>query len=216
VDYWADRVRIHVPITTSPVIEFLCNDKSVHMPPGEAWIFDAWKLHNVLNPTGERRIHLVADTVGSAAFWQLVDQGERPFGSNGTGPLEARRVEHRPGAELSLETERSNYPVVMDPWEQRLLFESLLEDLPENGSPEHRQAFVAAIESFQKDWRGSWARYGRSREGWQTFDALRKRLDGRLASLEGRLSLTNNTDAVEIARQMLLRPALNPQLAAQP
>ena len=62
--YWADRVRIHVPILTSPVIEFTCNERSVHMPAGEAWIFDAWRLHNVLNPTGDQRIHLVADTVG--------------------------------------------------------------------------------------------------------------------------------------------------------
>ena len=53
------------------------------MPAGEAWIFDAWRLHNVLNPTGDQRIHLVADTVGSATFWDLVARGERPFGDNG-------------------------------------------------------------------------------------------------------------------------------------
>ena len=84
--YWADRVRIHVPILTSPVIEFTCNERSVHMPAGEAWIFDAWRLHNVLNPTGDQRIHLVADTVGSATFWDLVARGERPFGDNGASP----------------------------------------------------------------------------------------------------------------------------------
>ena len=95
--YWADRVRVHVPILTSPVIEFICNDKSLHMAAGEAWIFDAWKLHNVLNPTGDQRIHLVADTVGSAAFWDLVARGDRPFGDNPAAPRRVAASPTRPG-----------------------------------------------------------------------------------------------------------------------
>jgi hypothetical protein len=214
--YWADRVRIHVPITTSPVIEFICNEKSVHMPAGEAWIFDAWKLHNVLNPTGDQRIHLVGDTVGSAAFWKLVEQGEWPFADNGHEPAPPRHVAHQPGAEVALETERANYPLVMDPWEQRLLSASLLEDLPENGAREAREAFTDAINRFHQDWRVAWARYGRDQEGWPVFDGLRKTLDQAIAPHEGKLALAgNNTDAVEIARQMLIRPALNPQLAGR-
>ena len=211
--YWADRVRIHVPILTSPVIEFICNEKSLHMAAGEAWIFDAWRMHNVLNPTGDQRIHLVGDTVGSAAFWELVARGERPFSENGAAPAPTRHVEYQPGAQVRLETERSNYPVVMDPWEQRRLLESLLEDLPENGAAAERAEFVAALTSFHRDWRAAWARFGRAPDGWQTFDSLRRRFDDRIAPLERALELSNSTDAVEIARQMLVRPALNPQLA---
>jgi hypothetical protein len=214
--YWADRVRIHVPITTSPVIEFICNEKSVHMPAGEAWIFDAWKLHNVLNPTGDQRIHLVGDTVGSAAFWGLVEQGEWPFAENGRTPAEPRHVPYQAGAEARLETERSNYPLVMDPWEQQLLSASLLEDLPENGAREDNRAFAEAVNRFHQDWRVAWARYGRAEEGWPVFDRLRKALDQAIAPYEGKIHLAaNNTDAVEIARQMLIRPALNPQLAGR-
>ena len=214
--YWADRVRVHVPILTSPVIEFICNDKSLHMAAGEAWIFDAWKLHNVLNPTGDQRIHLVADTVGSAAFWELVASGERPFGDNGSAAAGAavRSVAYEPGRAIAIETERANYPVVMDPWEQASLLESLLIDLPENGAPEARRRFVGATESFERDWRVTWARFGPERAGWDAYESLRRRLDEQLAPLEGQLTLTNGTDAVEIARQMLIRPALNPQLAA--
>ena len=127
--YWADRVRVHVPILTSPVIEFICNDRSLHMAAGEAWIFDTWKLHNVLNPTGDQRIHLVADTVGSAAFWDLVARGSRPFAEDG-GPAAAPRfVPFDPNRATSLETERANYPVVMSPWEQEGLARSIYSDL---------------------------------------------------------------------------------------
>ena len=131
--YWADRVRIHVPILTSPVIEFICNGRSLHMAAGEAWIFDAWQPHNVLNPTGDQRIHLVGDTVGSAAFWELVERGERPFSANGSEPQAAREIAHRPGEAVSLETERANYPVVMSPWEQQHLCRTVLADLAGNG-----------------------------------------------------------------------------------
>ena len=209
--YWADRVRIHVPILTSPVIEFICNERSLHMAAGEAWIFDAWRLHNVLNPTGDQRIHLVGDTVGSAAFWGLVGQGERPFGANGSQPAAPRHVPYEEGKQVALETERENYPVVMDPWEQRLLIHRLLDDLPEDGDEPARAQFVAALRMFRQDWRVVWARFGPSRKGWATYDTLRRSLDQKLAPIEGKLRLTNNTDAVEIARQMLIRPALNPQ-----
>ena len=42
------------------------------MAAGEAWLFDNWRLHRVENPTADERIHLVADTSGSATFWQFV------------------------------------------------------------------------------------------------------------------------------------------------
>ncbi|HEX6945631.1 MAG TPA: hypothetical protein VF196_05515, partial [Casimicrobiaceae bacterium] len=31
--YWADRVRVHIPIVTDPAIEFICADRSLHMAP---------------------------------------------------------------------------------------------------------------------------------------------------------------------------------------
>ena len=87
--YWMQRVRIHVPVVTQPEVRFLCGDREVHMAAGEAWIFDTWKVHNVLNPNPTRRIHLVSDSVGSAAFWDLVAAGERPFGAPGHAPRPA-------------------------------------------------------------------------------------------------------------------------------
>ncbi|HEX6641547.1 MAG TPA: aspartyl/asparaginyl beta-hydroxylase domain-containing protein, partial [Thermoanaerobaculia bacterium] len=71
--YWTQHARVHVPIVTSDDVRFLCGDASVNMRAGEAWIFDTWRVHNVLNPHPTRRIHLVADTIGSAAFFDLVE-----------------------------------------------------------------------------------------------------------------------------------------------
>ena len=69
--YWRNRVRIHIPIITDPAVRFFCGEKSVHMAAGEAWIFDSWKPHRVINPAAHHRIHLVADTVGPGSFTGL-------------------------------------------------------------------------------------------------------------------------------------------------
>ena len=80
--HWFSRVRLHIPVLTHPEVVFHCGDERVHMAAGEAWMFDNWRLHRVANPTTVERIHLVADTSGTAAFWRLVAQAETP-GSNG-------------------------------------------------------------------------------------------------------------------------------------
>ena len=74
--HWFYRVRVHIPVITRPEVRFHCADQNVHMAAGEAWIFDNWRVHQVLNPTPDARIHLVADTSGTSAFWRLVAQGQ--------------------------------------------------------------------------------------------------------------------------------------------
>lgn len=197
--YWAERVRIHVPILTSPAIEFLCGDSRLHMAAGEAWIFDTSRLHNVLNPTSERRVHLVADTVGSAAFWDLVARSTD----------EPRPVRHRPGAPATLQTERVNVPVVMSPWEQRQLIDGLL------AGARHPE-LEAVLDALARDWRSTWARFGDAREGWPVYQQLVDDADAALAPLAGRVPLPNGLDAAQLARQVVLDTAVNPALAAAP
>ena len=214
--YWADRVRIHVPVRTDPAIEFVCNGKSMHMGAGEAWIFDAWQLHNVLNPTGGARIHLVVDTVGSAAFWELVERGERPFGTQPRA-VTPTTIVHRAGERPRLETERVNFPVVMHPSEQARLADTILDGVDRGRSDaEAERTLRDRLATGLGEWRALWARYAAGRDGWPAFEQLRQRLDAELEPLAGRVWLRNEVDAVESARQLLIRPALNPELAAPP
>lgn len=211
--YWADRVRVHIPIVTDPAIEFICDERSLHMAPGEVWIFDAWRRHNVLNPTGERRIHLVADTVGSAAFWDLVAAGSRPFDGDGE-EFRPVPVDWNPDEDPEVPTERSNLPVVMSPWEQeRLAGELLAEAAAGSGEEAARVALERALRTLQRDWRNAWARNGEAEEGWPRFRELLDSFADELAPLNGAIKLPNGMDAVRIAQQMLITPALNPELA---
>lgn len=204
--YWMQRVRIHVPVVTSPEVRFLCGGRSVHMAAGEAWIFDTWKTHNVLNPNPTRRIHLVADTVGSAAFWDLVERGKAAAAPRFV-PFEADR-------EPALEFETVNHPAVMSPWEQEVLLASFVEDL---GSADGLAAELRAeLDRFRRDWRALWAAHGEASTGRPAYQELLDKLQSRLARFEGRLRLANGSEAVEIVRQMVIRPGLNAERGTQP
>jgi len=186
--YWSQHARVHVPVVTDDDVRFICGEKSVHMRAGEAWIFDTWRQHNVLNPNPTRRIHLVADTIGSAAFWELVDRA---------GALPTH-VEYDPLRAVRLAMENFNHPVVMTPAEQREMI-ALMGD-GRVGEPDLRR--------FQRDWRAAYARFGESREGWPLYQQLLKRFAAAIEPSRGQTRLANGVDFVDAAHSLLIRPAL--------
>lgn len=208
--YWAERVRIHVPIITSEAITFHCGTRSLHMPAGQSWIFDAWRPHNVLNTTGDRRIHLVADTVGTAAFWNLVGRGRRPSTAGTGAGFEPKSVAYVPDLETTLEFERRNFPRLMTPWEMtRLAHEVVLPGaIPTStGSPADVAAFARDITTLLEDWRAHWARNAADEtDGYRRLLAdFRARTD----RLAGRMVLPNTMDPVTVAQQVLMGPAID-------
>lgn len=57
------EARLHIPIITSPEIEFYLDQERVQMSAGECWYLDLSLKHRVVNPTDTDRIHLVIDCV---------------------------------------------------------------------------------------------------------------------------------------------------------
>lgn len=168
--YWMQRVRVHVPVITDPAVRFLCGDREIHMAAGEAWIFDTWKLHNVINPNPTRRVHLVIDAKLPVGGWRLT------------------------GGTRELQFEAVNYPVVMSPEEQASLVPLL------DG------ALSREVERFLDAWREVWHVHGERRSGWPKYRALLARFDEELKGC-------GDARAANIARHMLVHPALNPELA---
>jgi hypothetical protein len=54
-------VRLHVPVTTNPYVEFVVAGERVDMREGECWYFDASLPHRVHNRGASDRVHLVFD-----------------------------------------------------------------------------------------------------------------------------------------------------------
>jgi hypothetical protein len=165
--YWRERVRVHVPIVTQPTVRFTCGDAELNMRAGECWIFDTWRMHNVVNDHALPRIHLVADTVGGIGFWQLVARA-RPH-SRVSGDWQPAFVPPDPSARPSLDFESENVPEVMTPWEMRLHIAFALGE-----ATQHRNAppIQQRLLTFVRDWHGLWSASGESRDGWPRYRAL--------------------------------------------
>jgi hypothetical protein len=54
-------VRLHVPISTDPLVDFVVAGQRVEMREGECWFFDASLPHRVNNRSASDRVHLVVD-----------------------------------------------------------------------------------------------------------------------------------------------------------
>jgi hypothetical protein len=155
--HWHTRVRLHIPIFTQPAVRFHCDGQSVHMGAGEAWIFDNWRRHHVENQAATARIHLVADTTGTAAFWRFACGPKPPRAQWPT-------VAWNPDARPDLHTERGHRAPVMPAAEVQLLVDDLRDELTADpGSADagaRAMQFDALLGSFVHDWRQLCALHG--------------------------------------------------------
>ncbi|MDR3419178.1 MAG: sulfotransferase [Nevskia sp.] len=208
--HWFHRVRIHIPVFTEPQVSFSCDGKTVHMAAGEAWIFDNWRLHRVHNGGSRNRVHLVADTTGNAAFWNMVGASQyQDFARRPELPL----LRYRPGVDAQPHCERYNVSVVMPPSEVEQLTYDLLADLrsapdaPERPAYEH---FVVLATRFCREWRTLWSLYADTPEGWVDFGRLRDYVAGEVERLPRELVCASNRMAVvDVFALRVLRFALH-------
>ena len=205
--HWFTRVRLHIPIVTRPEVRFHCGDQVVHMAAGEAWVFDNWRLHRVENFTSEERIHLVADTSGSAAFWQLVARSDDPS-------QPAQRVPFVADRQATPLTEQAPPSRVMMPAEVDLLILDLRSELVahEGVSDGHRRLvrYHGVLESFCKDWRQLYALFGEEPQGWPEFIRLRDGVRAASRELsEGLMMRTNRVAAHQVFEGRVLQAMLS-------
>lgn len=202
--YWRERVRVHVPILTRPTVRFICGDAEVNMAPGECWIFDTWREHRVINAADDQRIHLVADTVGSETFWDLVGRGRAPGRDNPAG-WRAEMISSTVEVSPALRFETMNVPRVMTPWELREHVGFLLgEARPHEQLPLVQQRAAR----FILTWQALWSQYGDSQDGWPAYRAALDQFKQAMERHATPLQLVNGTMFLNTLRSMVLRVAL--------
>ena len=209
--YWRNRVRIHIPIITEPAVQFFCGTKSVHMAPGEAWIFDSWKKHRVINPGKHQRIHLVADTVGTAAFWEMVHR----LHLAGAREIPPHPVPWQPDAHPTLRLEKFNQPVVMPPAELNAAMRELIVDLRSNKAhdPQLCGELVQALDHLRHEWQAIWVEHGPGEQGWPLYARLLEITRSQLTALPRTLTLATTGYPVHDAVEAVLKASLNSALA---
>lgn len=209
--HWRTHLRIHVPIITSPAVEFTCDGETLHMAPGECWVFDSFRWHEVHNRGTERRVHLVLDTVVTEHLWDLIDAAK-----NGTAG-EARLVEPGGEAPTDLRFEQVNAPQVMSPWEVRGHLAFINGHV---GDHPAREAVFRRLDKFVDGWAALWAQYGASDAGVPSY---RERIGMVRADLQAlgysEVQLDNELQLSVVLDQLIFIPALaapavKPTLAA--
>jgi hypothetical protein len=204
--HWFYRVRVHIPVITRAEVRFYCDGESVHMAAGDAWVFDNWRLHHVANPTSQERVHLVADTTGSAAFWQLV-------GSSEDATTRVVSLPYRPGFEPHLLTERNALRPIMNPAELELLVGNMRGELLaqiENADSQLRLVrYHGILDAFVRDWRQFYVQHGEEASGWTAFRGLRDSVRAASRELgEGLVLRTNRVAAHQVLEGRVLRACL--------
>ncbi len=209
--HWYHRVRLHIPIVTTPDVKFFCDDQVVHMAEGESWIFDNWRTHKVENGSDIERVHLVADTTGNGRFWDMAYAAAN-------GPIEPQMVPYQPGARVGIATEQHNVYRVMPPSEVDDLLRDLVEETvslkADDAGREEMSRFERVIYGFRQDWRQLWSLFADSDRGIPHY---RKRLEMMLQQVNAlgddlRIR-TNQMPVLRVIGQRIGTYAVNPDVA---
>lgn len=211
--HWHMRARLHIPIFTWPEVRFHCDGQSVHMAAGEAWIFDNWRRHHVENNARAERIHLVADTTGTAAFWQFAC-GQAP------PRRQWRTVAWDPDARPQLLCEGDQRSPVMPAAEVQILIDDLREELTvaaDTADARTRAArFSLLLESFVLDWRQLCALHGSGGRGRPDFLRLARAVREAATPLaEGLTMRTNGASALLVLEKRVLQHLVADEHAPQ-
>ena len=202
--YWRTRMRVHVPVVTRPSVRFRCGDDEVNMAPGECWIFDTWRKHHVINDSEVERIHLVADTVGSDSFGELVRDG-RLSGTPAPDGWRTQFVAPEAGPHPPLRLESANLPVVMTPWELREHIAFLLREAKPHAQLEAAQQVTAR---FLGAWTALWAEFGPDEAGWAAYRRAIETYDQWLREYAPDLRLLNDSPLLAALRFMIFSVAI--------
>jgi len=204
--HWRTHMRIHVPITTDPKVLFTCGDETIHMAPGECWLFDSFRWHRVVNGWTDRRVHLVLDTVMTEQLRKLIDDaGSQP-------PTEARLLP--PGARVGKELhfEQVNAPMIMSPWEIRGHSAFILEQTEEHPAI---PALRDQLERFADAWAAIWAQFGPSVQGLPAYRRDLAEYRANVAAIATKdVMLTNESLFMNVADALIFVAAIAPAAVA--
>lgn len=201
--HWYNRVRLHIPIRTRPEVRFHCDGQTVHMAAGEAWLFDNWRRHSVDNGSDEERVHLVADTTGTAAFWQFVGLSDEASG---------RFVAYQPHVDARVVTEQTVPRPVMAPAEVELLLSDFIGELTAADVPEaaqHLPRYVGLLNGFLFDWRQLYLLHGENPAAQGQYAKVLQALREATQPLaHGLVMTTNRSPAQAVLESRLLQHVL--------
>jgi Aspartyl/Asparaginyl beta-hydroxylase len=170
--HWFRRVRVHIPIITTPRVRFSCADDSVYMGPGECWIFDNFELHRVENDSAIDRIHLCVDVAGDALLekyrLEAIPISRRAAWGQ---PGHVRHVPYRPGASDDIACEADQIDL-LSPADLDGLAEELAEiEAALASDARAATAWRTSLDAFRTSWAATYRELAHTRNNLHRFAA---------------------------------------------
>ena len=202
--YWAERMRVHMPVVTTPGVSFHCGGAEIHMAAGECWIFDTWRLHRVHNDGEQSRIHLVVDTIGGDGLWDLFARG-RPHQAPASD-WTPQQILPDATASPELEFESLNLPKVMSPWELRSHIGFLFTECqPHADLPALQQSALR----FLRRWQAQWTAHGEADSARPRYQAILAEFVADVRRLGRNIGLRNEVTLSDAMQAMVTKAALS-------
>lgn len=208
--YWHRHARVFMPLQPASGTRWHCGPDEMEIPAGEVWMLDGWRGYRHEAPADEPLLCLIADTVGSASFWNTVKTSDRPLEPDREQAMSPRQVNLSGAGGRALETETVRFPRVMSPFELESLINAVMEDVrsaaPENAP--HLPKLEAALEQFARQWQGIHAKHGESGEGDAAYKQALEQVVAQAATFAGAWTLPNGMDAAQLLYQTVVQNAL--------
>ncbi len=213
--YWREHAHLQIGIKNTAPCTFLCSGKNSPRHDGEIWLIDTWSGFQIINPSEQAAYVLICETVGSSAFWSIVDESFKRIDSKQSQQLSPRKLTTKMDKPFELSIEGSNFPVVMSPWEFKSLSDELLAELATVNSNDQKiiDKFTLMLSAFFEQWKGLWAAHGELKSGWVLYRQAVEQLFANVNHLKGSLKFANGLDASIGINSIITEAALNTDLA---
>lgn len=164
--YWEDRARLAFALEDTTLRS---GDRELLAPAGSVWLIDGWRGWQLTAPEDRESAVVLADSVGSAAFWSLVASADRPEAGDEAEGMSPRsiRIAGDSAAIERLETERVQPPAILPAAEMDQYARVVLEEMRESGNGPERalERLASALASFRRQWQAAVAQHGDGDEG---------------------------------------------------
>jgi hypothetical protein len=177
------------------------------MAPGEAWIFDSFRWHEVHNRGSEQRVHLVLDTVVTDHLWDMIAAAQSD------SPPEPVLIPKGGTAEPLL-FEQVNAPEIMSSWEVRCHVAFVLDQATDHPLLDRVKA---RLDRFMDAWSSLWALFGTSHEGVPYYHSLLTEEYRKLQDMgASEVRLSNGFRLMAVLHQLVFVMAISPATLDRP
>ena len=157
------------------------------------------------------RVHLVIDTCGDSAFWNMVEAMQHLSSKQISEQTEL--IDYKPNQTATLQFEQYSVLPVMAPGECEALVEDLISDFTNNtnNEPSIVQHYTNLMRAFTRDWRKLWSLYAQQSQGiphyQQLIQVTRQQMYPNMRAIT---TASNDIGVNAIFAQRVLNAALNP------